>query len=282
MTEITFRGVRAFYKTWGQGPALVLLHAGGSSGAQWSKTGDALSDTHRLIAPDLLSYGASEPWPEQGGLTHELQAHLVADIIEAETSSPLDIVGHSYGGATALRLALQRPDLVRSLMLIEPMVSWLLKDAGDPLYEEGISIANTFIASVQAGKPETGWEFFIDGRNGAGTWARMSEESRGRFLAQSERVREGFISNLNHRMSLAECSSIRVPVTVLRGATTTPTDRRISELVHGAIAQSHYEVIPEAGHMSPFTHPLEIARLAREHLARAGTSDIRRGHGATG
>lgn len=269
MAEISFRGVRAVYRTWGQGPALVLLHAGGSSGAQWTKTGDALADTHRLIAPDLLSYGASDPWPVPGGLTHELQAHLVADIIEAESTIPLDVVGHSYGGATALRLALQRPDLVRSLMLIEPMVSWLLKAANDPLYEEGVSIANTFIASVQAGKPETGWEFFIDTRNGTGTWARMSEETRGRFLAQSERVREGFISNLNHRMSLAECGGIRVPVTVARGATTTPTDRRICELVHGAIAQSHYEVIPEAGHMSPFTHPFEVARLVQEHLARA-------------
>lgn len=269
MAEIWFRGVRAFYKTWGQGTPLILLHAGGSSSAQWSRTGDALANTYKLIAPDLLSFGATEPWSESGGLTHELQAHLVADIIRAESSGPLDVVGHSYGGATAMRLALQRPDLVRSLMLIEPMVSWLLKDADDPLYEEGIAIAKSFIASVQAGKPETGWEYFIDGRNGAGTWARMSDKSKARFLAQSERVREGFISNLNHRMSLADCGSIRIPVSILRGATTTATDRRISELVHAAIPQAHYEVIPEAGHMSPFTHPLEIARLVREHLARA-------------
>src|SRR5690606_978213 len=100
MAEISFRGTRAFYKIWGRGPALVLLHAGGSSGAQWNKTGDALADTYTLIAPDLLSFGASESWPEVGRLTHELQADLVAAIIESESSVPLDIVGHSYGGAT--------------------------------------------------------------------------------------------------------------------------------------------------------------------------------------
>lgn len=281
MAEISFRGVRAFYSTWAQGPPLILLHAGGSSGAQWTKTGDALADTHRLIAPDLISFGASEPWRESGGLTHELQADLVADIIGTESSVPLDIVGHSYGGSTAMRLALRRPELVRSLMLIEPNVSWLLKDANDPLYEEGISIANTFIASVQAGRPEVGWEYFIDGRNGAGTWKRMSDASRGRFLAQSERVREAFISNLNHQISRAECGRIGVPVTVVCGALTTPTDIRISEFVRDAITHAHYEIIPEAGHMSPFTHPLEIARLVREHLARASASRIRRGHSTT-
>jgi pimeloyl-ACP methyl ester carboxylesterase len=268
VAEISFRGVRAFYRTWGQGPPLILLHAGGSSGAQWTKTGDALADTHTLIAPDLISFGTSEPWPEAGGLTHELQADLVADIIETESTTPLDIVGHSYGGSTALRLALRRPELVRSLMLIEPNVSWLLKDANDPLYEEGISIANTFIASVQAGRPEVGWEYFIDGRNGAGTWARMSDQSRARFLAQSERVQEAFISNLNHQISRAECGRIGVPVTVACGALTTPTDIRISELVRDAITQAHYEIIPDAGHMSPFTHPFDIARLVQEHLER--------------
>jgi pimeloyl-ACP methyl ester carboxylesterase len=246
----------------------MLLHAGGSSGAQWNKAGDALADANTLIAPDLLSFGASESWPEAGGLTHELQSDLVASLIEAESSVPLDIVGHSYGGGTALRLALRRPELVRSLMLIEPNVSWLLKDANDPLYEEGISIANAFIASMKAGRPEAGWENFIDGRNGPGTWARMSEESRARFLAQSERVREAFISNLNHRTTRAECSSIPMPVTIACGALTTPTDRRISELLRDAIAQTHYEIIPQAGHMSPFTHPLDVARLVREHLVR--------------
>lgn len=281
MAEISFRGTRAFYKTWGRGSALVLLHAGGSSGAQWNKTGDALADSHTLIAPDLLSFGASESWPETGGLTHELQADLVAAIIETESSIPLDIVGHSYGGATALRLAVRRPDLVRSLMLIEPNASWLLKDANDPLYEEGISIANAFIASMKAGRPEAGWENFIDGRNGAGTWARMSEASRARFLAQSERVREAFISNLNHRVNRAECGRISVPVTVACGALTTPTDFRISELVRDAIAGAHYEIIAEAGHMSPFTHPLEVAQLVQEHLARASASGVRRGHSTT-
>lgn len=274
MAEISFRGVRASYKTRGRGPALVLLHAGGSSGAQWNRTGDALADTYTLIAPDLLSFGASESWPVAGGLTHELQADLVAAIIETESSIPLDIVGHSYGGTTALRLALRRPELVRSLILIEPNVSWLLKEADDPLYEESISIANAFITNMKAGQPEAACESFIDGRNGLGTWARMSGASRARFLAQSECMREVFISNLNHRISRAECSRIGVPVTVACGGLTTPTDRRISEIVRHAIAHAHDEIIPHAGHMSPFTHPLEVARLVREHLANAGDSSV--------
>ena len=98
--------------------------------------------------------------------------------------------------------------------------------------------------------------------------SRISDTSRGRFLSQSERVREAFISNINHHISRAECGRISAPVTIACGVLTTPTDIRISELVRDAIAHAHYAIIPQAGHMSPFTHPLDVARLVREHLAR--------------
>jgi pimeloyl-ACP methyl ester carboxylesterase len=154
MAAFLFRGVRASYQTWGQGHPILLLHSGGSSSAQWAKVAEQLSADHKMIAPDFLGFGATEPWPEPGGLTHELQADLVAEVMRSEGSAALDIVGHSYGGATAIRLLVGRPQLVRSLMLIEPIVSWLLKDANDPLYEESVGVARAFIASVNAGRSE--------------------------------------------------------------------------------------------------------------------------------
>ena len=54
-------------------------------------------------------------------------------------------VRHSYGGATAVRLVLRRPYLVRSLVLVEPLLATLLRDAGDPLFGEYRDMAERFV-----------------------------------------------------------------------------------------------------------------------------------------
>src|SRR5262245_36465674 len=123
MAAFLFRGVRAFYQTWGHGQPIMLLHSGGSSSAQWTKVAEQLSANHKMIAPDFLGFGATEAWPELGALTHDLQADLVAEVMRSEDIAVIDIVGHSYGGATAIRLLVGRPELARSLILIEPIVS---------------------------------------------------------------------------------------------------------------------------------------------------------------
>jgi pimeloyl-ACP methyl ester carboxylesterase len=84
-----------------------------------------------VIAPDLWGFGLTEGWIGEGSLTHDDQALLVARTIEEVTSAPAHLVGHSYGGATALRLVLQRSDLVATLILIEPILTPLLKPAGE-------------------------------------------------------------------------------------------------------------------------------------------------------
>ncbi|QQS12651.1 MAG: alpha/beta fold hydrolase [Rhodospirillales bacterium] len=143
MREIVFNGALVRYRTWGEGAAVALLHSGGSSSAQWERIAPALAPVRTVIAPDLLGFGATEAWPAKGALTHDLQADMVAEVVRAAIGAgAIDIVGHSYGGATATRLALRHPELVRSLVLIEPVISHLLRDAGDPLYPASVEVAH--------------------------------------------------------------------------------------------------------------------------------------------
>lgn len=81
MGNLQFRGVRIFYQTWGGDRPLLLLHSGGSSDAQWQTVAEHFPTGHLLIAPDLLGFGKSQSWPNPGGLTHDLQADLVAATI---------------------------------------------------------------------------------------------------------------------------------------------------------------------------------------------------------
>lgn len=245
----------------------MLLHSGGSSGEQGQKVADHLGVRNRLIAPDFFGFGASEPWKEPGGLTHDLQAGIVAGVIQREApNGAVDIVGHSYGGAAAVRLWLKQPQLIRSLVLIEPIMSWLLKDASDPLYEDSVGVARAFISHVQAERREQAWQVFLDSRNGAGTWAKLSDKARTRFLAQSDQTVEGFISNLNNHTTLADCRTISVPTMVVYGQETTAPDRRTTELLRDAIPGARYIGIAGAAHMSPFTHAADVARIIQDHL----------------
>ena len=275
MPEITFAGLRATYQVWGgAGEPIVLLHSGGSSGAQWANVAQSLLEKHVLVAPDLIGFGNTDPWPVQGALTHDLQADLTAAVIDRFGQKPVHVVGHSYGGGTAIRLAVRHSQLIRSLVFIEPIITALLHETNDPLYEKAMRVGRTFVQSVDNDVPEKGWEMFIDSRNGKGTWKRMSDRSRGRFLAQSHQTREGFLSNWNNKTTLAECRSVEAPTTIVCSEHAIPEDRRITEVLRSAIVASHYETIPGAGHMAPLTHPSEVADIIKRHVARAARNDL--------
>ena len=72
-----------------------------------------------MLAPDLLGHGRSSwaaPW------TIDANVAALAALLEAEAAGPVVVVGHSFGGAVALRLAAARPDLVDGLVLLDPAV----------------------------------------------------------------------------------------------------------------------------------------------------------------
>jgi pimeloyl-ACP methyl ester carboxylesterase len=100
---------------------VVLLHSSMSSKSQWRGLVDTMRCASRVIAPDLLGYGAA-PMPDTAagfGLHTEVR-RLQALLQERVPSGPLHLVGHSYGGAVALRLALALGTRVRGLTLYEP------------------------------------------------------------------------------------------------------------------------------------------------------------------
>jgi lipase len=270
-----FHDITAHCEIWGSGRPLVCLHAGGSAGAQWKRVAAFLQDDRRLIAPDLIGFGRTPPWPHGDPLSHDLQADLVAALIASTATAAVDVVGHSYDGATAVRLVLRRPELVRSLVLIEPVLTPLLRDTEPTLFEEYRRVAQGFLERATAGPSEAAWALFLDYRNGPGTWERMSDESRGRFLAQTAQTADGFRSNLANPTTLADCRSIGMPTTLLCGDRTTAPDRRVTELLRDAIPGSRQVVIDGAGHMSPITHPEAVASHVRDHLERSGDPETR-------
>lgn len=97
------------------GVPLVLLHAIGTSSAMWGPQSLAWAARFRLIAVDLPGHGQSPSWPEGAafGDYAESVGATLADLGIASAS----VVGLSFGAMVAMRLAHDRPDLLRSLVL---------------------------------------------------------------------------------------------------------------------------------------------------------------------
>ena len=270
MPELTFQGLRVAYLDQGGGVPLVLLHAGGSSGRQWVKTASLLDDRFRVIAPDLWGFGRTEGWTGKESLTHDHQALLVARVIEEVALGPAHLVGHSYGGATALRLVLRRKDLVKTLILIEPILTPLLRLAGEEkVFREYFDMAQAFLTNAAEGRLEEAWRVFIDYRNGPGTWQALPAATKERFVVGTVSAVAGFHSNLSNPTSFEDIRQVQLPTLVMCGENTTPPDRRVTEILREQIPQCQYAIIPGADHMSPLSHPEFVANAIRRHVDAA-------------
>ena len=97
-------------------PAVLLLHGLGSAGIDWLLQFKPLGEAgYRVLAPDLRGFGRS-PWP--GATTVPAMAEDMALLLEKLKASPAHVVGISMGGTVALQLALDFPERVRSLVLV--------------------------------------------------------------------------------------------------------------------------------------------------------------------
>ena len=102
----------------GRGRPLVLLHGVGASREVWRHVTPALAEDRRVIAPDLPGFGESTPAAR--GFELDAVAAALADVLAERTREPFDLLGNSLGGAVAVALAFERPDLVRRLVLAAP------------------------------------------------------------------------------------------------------------------------------------------------------------------
>src|SRR3954468_17050863 len=105
------RGCRLRCLVAGEGGPLALVHGLGGAAANWLALAPLLRLGRRVLVPELPGHGSSEPLPAAASL------NAYADRIALLVDEPAAVVGHSLGGAIALRLAIRRPELVNALVL---------------------------------------------------------------------------------------------------------------------------------------------------------------------
>jgi pimeloyl-ACP methyl ester carboxylesterase len=116
---VSVHGYRMHYLVGGSGRPLVLVHGLGSRGADWAKLIPQLIDGgHRVYAVDLLGYGLSSQ-PRDAAYSIAEQASMVEGFLDSEQLQQVDLAGWSMGGWIAMRVALQQPQRIRRLVLLD-------------------------------------------------------------------------------------------------------------------------------------------------------------------
>jgi pimeloyl-ACP methyl ester carboxylesterase len=119
MHTFTHEGLTVAYRDAGTGPAIVMLHNGGTSSTIWRHQIDALSDRHRVVAVDLPGFGAS-PRPATAPRLSQM-VDLIAALIESEGLAPALLVGNCMGTNIAAALARSTPEVVTGILAINPL-----------------------------------------------------------------------------------------------------------------------------------------------------------------
>lgn len=126
MRESGNHGFKLHFRVRGAGPPVLLIHGLGSSGADWALQVSALQSHFRVIIPDLPGCGQSEQ--RRGGYAIASLADILWNLVDDLDEPQVNIVGYSLGGAVALEMALQRPDAVPRLALINTLATYHVDD----------------------------------------------------------------------------------------------------------------------------------------------------------
>lgn len=269
----------------GEGPPVVLLHCNASSRHQWRPLIGALSGRFRVLAVDLFGHGDSQlPHPPRTFTVADEVAMVAAMINRA--GEPVHLVGHSYGGAIALKAALALKPDVRSLTVIEPAVFELLRHAGDgQSWGEIHALARGHLERMHRDAPQAAAEWFMGYWIGAAAWEATPEKRRAVICDTMGAVANAWEIILSEPTGLGEYAGLDLPTLLIQGGATQAPCRGVVALLGRTLPHSATVVIPKAGHMAPITHAEPVNQAIATHLdcaTRVTTAASRRQPQAAG
>jgi lipase len=262
MPEIVTNGRRLAWREAGSGAPALLLHCTLAHSGAWSGVMARLSDRLAMRAPDLPGHGRTDFDPDRLP-----QAQALADALALPPADrPAHVIGHSFGGTVALRLAVEAPERVASLTLVDPVLFALLAETDPEAYAAEMAQADPARACMAAGDWEGAADAFLARW---GTGAPPTPTQRAAMVAGMP-----FVWRSEPEIALPETATIKaaslrritVPTLVITGAASPPSIGAIAEGLAQVMPDVRRVEIPGAGHMVPITHPAEVSAAIRDFL----------------
>ena len=255
-----------FYREAGAGEPIVFLHCSSGSSGAWVPVMNEFGRDYRVLAPDLLGYGRSDPWPRDMPLASDGELGVLEALLDA-AGRPVHLVGHSYGGTVALNAARRFPRRVASLTLIEPVAFHLLRSADEPDgWREITALAERHLALVGEGRDAAAAEAFVTYWTGPKAWQQMPDAARDSAVRSAAKIAAEWLLMFAAEDDLDAIAGIEAPTLLICGERTRTPARRVVEILRQALSRARHHEIAGAGHMSPLTHPAGIADAIHHHV----------------
>ena len=217
---------------------------------------DRLADRYRVIAVDLYGSGKTGAWPPDQPMSLDDELALLSTVFRA-AGDRFHLVGHSFGGAVALKAACTNPDRLLSLVLYEPaLFSVLTADAPDSAAAREIAaVRDDTIALVDAGNLNAAAQRFVDYWTGEGAWAATPDSRRPLLAAAMRTVKSEWHAAFHDTAPLSAFAAVDVPALLLTGTNSKLSALAVAGLLTSALPRVSREELEGVGHMGPVTHP---------------------------
>ena len=284
MPSIDVNGVSLYYERAGSGEPVVFSHGIPTDYRAWGAQVEAFSKSYSTLA---YSRRYAAPNKREGDVTDSTVEANAADLkglIEKLGIGPVHLVGHSYGGFVAAYLAADHPELVRTLILVEPAIATLLIE--DPnssgqmfsllLGNPGVALsARRFqsgslgpsLKALDSGQPKKAVQLNVDGiQNKVGAFAELPAPAQEMMVDNAKTIAE-----LRTRLPPFKASAVKIArsTLVINGANSAVWLKRIGELAARAIPHAQALTISGSRHFPHLENPSEFNSSALKFIASA-------------
>jgi pimeloyl-ACP methyl ester carboxylesterase len=238
----------------------------------WDTVVPLFAATRRVLTYDRRGHSRSER-PSGGDSVHDDLADLAA-LIERLDLAPAHVVGNSLGGSIALRLAMERPDLIRSLSAHEPPLLRLLAD--DPQAQAMLGMIDERFAEIErllaADEMEAGSRQFAEGVVfGEGAWEHLPPPLRETIVFNAPTFLDELHDPDAFAIDLERLHGFSRPVLLTSGGQSPPFLPPIVQKLAGALPRSEQTVFPEAGHIPHVNQPESYVSTVAAFIARVAS-----------
>ena len=269
MARAEVNGTHLFYVEAGEGEPLVVLHGSWLDHEEWLPVVRQLAPSFRVVAYDRRGHGRSETSGSEGSFTED--AADLEELLEQLGMAPAHVVAHSTGGAIALRLAVRRPELFRSLASHEPPLFATL--AGDPRAAPLLERLEGTLEAVEEllarGEHEAAARRFSAAALGPDAWEHeLSDADRERMIRNAPTFLEEVRQPERLDLDLTGLGALPFPVLLTEGAKSSPLRGMVATRLTEVLPHVERRVLDGVAHMPQLTDPEGYANVVRDFVSR--------------
>jgi pimeloyl-ACP methyl ester carboxylesterase len=259
---------RVDYDEAGAGSTVVLVPGSCSTGAAWRPMLAHWQGGFRCVTTSLLGYGGTAERRTAGDTDISHEAEAVEAVIR-RAACPVHLVGHSFGGLTALAVALRKRVPLLSLTIAEAPAPEILRPMGEYRHYLAFRNMSDSYSMAHFAGDKTAIEQMIDFYGGAGTFASWPQRLRDYAIETTPVNLLDWASAYGFELTPEWLATVRIPALVLWGQFSHPAARCANQLLSQCMPNATVAEIAGAAHFMISTHAAEVAALIEQHVARA-------------